>query len=427
MVLKDIRQGSLALTDLTLAVPNLVRDGWMEEEFLARLPDTMEHNSTLKGLVIDASGDTPAADCGPLFRALGRSRSVEELTLKNCELTGELARKIMDGCVAQNTSLVTITLLGCTLGDGGVGVVAAALPGCRNLRNIHIIPRDLRDGGLVEVVRCHWLWAAQDDPEKKQHQLVELKTRVLNRDEDGFTKLGAAADCGNAELVQLLFDLGADVNECIDARGSRTPLVVAAMSGHAPIVELLHRLGANIGTQHGCDAITPLHCAAMYGRTEVVQLLAGLGAEVNASSNSGRTPLHHAAEGGWAPVVRLLLADLVCSVNTPNNDGFMPVHLASSNATQMFCGCFAITGPTSTHVRTAATRQCSLLHTTATQRSCGCLPGSRPTSTRKRTTAPHPCTLPQKKATQMQFGHLPSAGPTSAHRQTTAAHLSAQA
>ena len=335
MVLKDIRQGSLALTDLTLAVPNLVRDGWMEEEFLARLPDTMEHNSTLKGLVIDASGDTPAADCGPLFRALGRSRSVEELTLKNCELTGELARKIMDGCVAQNTSLVTITLLGCTLGDGGVGVVAAALPGCRNLRNIHIIPRDLRGcSDLVEIIRRHWLLAAQDDPKKRLDQFVELTTRALNRDEHGYTKLGEAAECGNAELVQLIFELGAgeaDVDERVHVHLRSTPLVVAAMSGHAPVVQLLHDLGANIRTPHGDDGRTPLHSAAQNGHTEVVRLLAGLGAEVNTPNDSGCTPVYSAAKEGHAPVVRLLAEDLGCSVSAPTNDGVTPVHIASSN------------------------------------------------------------------------------------------------
>ena len=61
------------------------------------------------------------------------------------------------------------------------------------------------------------------------------------------------------------------------------PLHEACNHGHAEVVEVLLEHGAAVNDPGGvhCDGITPLHDAAVNGQVEVVQLLLDYGADVS--------------------------------------------------------------------------------------------------------------------------------------------------
>jgi Ankyrin repeats (3 copies)/Ankyrin repeat len=156
------------------------------------------------------------------------------------------------------------------------------------------------------------------------------------------TPLFAAAKRGQATIVKLLLEQGADVNDggYHDLRSAWSPLCTAAKYGHEPIVKVLLDHGANIhAADHtGWTAIgaaskagyvgivhlllekganvsvrnesdwTPLHTAALYNRAEVIKVLLNWGADVQVKDDQGRTPLLVAINAGHEDIVRLLLA-----------------------------------------------------------------------------------------------------------------------
>ncbi|KAJ1476985.1 ankyrin repeat-containing domain protein, partial [Baffinella frigidus] len=93
----------------------------------------------------------------------------------------------------------------------------------------------------------------------------------------------------SAEVRQLLAD-GADVTE----RGGQfntTPLHGAAAKGDAEVVLLLLEHGADSSATHSSGgAWTPLHYAAIQCRDDVARLLLDNGAEVSARDIHGRSP-----------------------------------------------------------------------------------------------------------------------------------------
>jgi len=71
---------------------------------------------------------------------------------------------------------------------------------------------------------------------------------VSTPDRNGWTPLESAAYRGNAVLVRLLLDAGADAN-ATPTPGGMTPLELAAMAGSLPAVKVLLKCGAR--TDHG--------------------------------------------------------------------------------------------------------------------------------------------------------------------------------
>ena len=71
---------------------------------------------------------------------------------------------------------------------------------------------------------------------------------ISTRDRQGWTPLAMAAYKGNTEIIRLLLDAGANVNE--GWPGANTPLVLAAVSGSEAAVELLLVRGAKTDAEN---------------------------------------------------------------------------------------------------------------------------------------------------------------------------------
>jgi ankyrin repeat protein len=124
---------------------------------------------------------------------------------------------------------------------------------------------------------------------------------------DGMTALHWAAQKGDVELAKLLLYASANV-KATTRIGGYTPLLIASRNGNAPMVEILVNAGADLNgpTTNGT---TPLMLAAAAGRADTITLLIERGANVNAKENArGETALTFAAAYGRADVIRVLTA-----------------------------------------------------------------------------------------------------------------------
>jgi ankyrin repeat protein len=124
------------------------------------------------------------------------------------------------------------------------------------------------------------------------------------------TALLVAIKAQNFDKVQLLVEVGADVNRSTAHGVKRTPLQKAAEVGDFRISEYLINRGANVNAPPaGSGGATALQCACIYGYAGIVDLLLQNGADLDAAPArfEGRTALEGAAEHGRLDTVAILL------------------------------------------------------------------------------------------------------------------------
>ncbi|KAG9152859.1 hypothetical protein Leryth_012477 [Lithospermum erythrorhizon] len=164
-------------------------------------------------------------------------------------------------------------------------------------------------------------------------KVVELLTAaepsisgINSGDEEGWVPLHSAASSGNAEIVKLLLDRGADVN--IKNGGGRTALHYAASKGWLKVAEVLISAGANLNVKDkvGC---TPLHRAASTGKSELCEFLIEEGADVDEVDRAGQTALMTAVVCQNNEVA-LLLVRHGAEVDIEDKEGYTALGLASN-------------------------------------------------------------------------------------------------
>eukprot|EP01112_Ceratiomyxa_fruticulosa_P002612 TRINITY_DN1275_c0_g1_i2.p1 TRINITY_DN1275_c0_g1~~TRINITY_DN1275_c0_g1_i2.p1 ORF type:complete len:292 (+),score=59.45 TRINITY_DN1275_c0_g1_i2:285-1160(+) len=186
---------------------------------------------------------------------------------------------------------------------------------------------------------------------------------VLNNyfDVDGFTPLYYACQLGSLEIVRLLLDYGANIEQAVFPDLS-TPLMVAVNDGHLEVFKELLKRGANINKTNTNDA-TPLDLAIKFKHTVIINellnhpkldinvkakwgtfLITALrcedvktamkliekGINVELTDASGCTALHWAAYNNQLEVVRALLK-AGASPNCQDVNKDTPLHLATKH------------------------------------------------------------------------------------------------
>ena len=124
------------------------------------------------------------------------------------------------------------------------------------------------------------------------------------------TELIQAVQNNQLSIVQSLLAIGANVNvRDRNAKGHLTPLMIAAQQGNAEMVRLLLDSGADPYMLDSYSGDSVLHQACTSGSTEVIKLLIEAGAFVNAVSATGNhaTPLHHALQHGHLACAEVLV------------------------------------------------------------------------------------------------------------------------
>lgn len=157
----------------------------------------------------------------------------------------------------------------------------------------------------------------------------------------GRTPLIDAAMTGNAEIVKMLLEAGADKNARVFLYGQEldeNALTAAVNNGNSEIADILRRAGAEEITPsaeaeqaaqsvYNSMGITPLHYALLAGETEKVKELIASGADVNAKAPNMGTPLLYACTVGNAEAARLLI-NAKADVNAAGDTGYTPLMMA---------------------------------------------------------------------------------------------------
>ncbi len=139
---------------------------------------------------------------------------------------------------------------------------------------------------------------------KVAHRLLDAGASAKTKG-GGTSVINAAAYLGDAELVERLIQLGADVNQR-DGSGF-VPIGSAAMQGHIPVVQLLlnHGVDPNSKTPGGSPV---LRDAIFAGKLELCNLLIKRGADPHLADADGFTPLMTACVAIKPAIVDMLLS-----------------------------------------------------------------------------------------------------------------------
>ncbi|GJQ70821.1 hypothetical protein Trydic_g748 [Trypoxylus dichotomus] len=118
------------------------------------------------------------------------------------------------------------------------------------------------------------------------------KTMMIRKNHKGETQLHVACINGNYAAVQQLLEREHLVN--VRDNCGWLPIHEACNHGYIEIVKLLVEKGATINDRGGikCDGVTPLHDAAANGHLEIVEYLIDKGASLIAKKDNGETALH---------------------------------------------------------------------------------------------------------------------------------------
>lgn len=170
------------------------------------------------------------------------------------------------------------------------------------LSNKEIVQVLVKYGNNSEsITSLHYAIKMGDD---KTVKLLIANGANVNSKDGSCTALIRAASCNQLEIAKILLNNGADVNLeghlTLNASQMRTALSYAAEFGNAALVRLLIENGANLDTPKN-NHKNPLHIAAISGNFDAVVALVNGGAKIDANISKGS--VGHWTEGtplDWA-------------------------------------------------------------------------------------------------------------------------------
>ena len=140
----------------------------------------------------------------------------------------------------------------------------------------------------------------------------------------GTTALMRAASVGNATIVSLLLEQGADPKK---TNWYGTTMHSAAEAGHSAVIDLLLKHGMNVDIRDRDDR-TALHCAVDRDRYQATLLLIERGADINVMDVLGQRPLHLAAGFASTQMVELLLLQGCPDIKATTKSSRIALHYA---------------------------------------------------------------------------------------------------
>eukprot|EP00300_Choanocystis_sp_HF-7_P014781 c18819_g1_i4.p1 GENE.c18819_g1_i4~~c18819_g1_i4.p1 ORF type:complete len:278 (+),score=38.82 c18819_g1_i4:60-836(+) len=178
--------------------------------------------------------------------------------------------------------------------------------------------------------------AVQKGDVKKARAIVQANPSLVNAQmyetytQDGWTPINTAAWYGQAEIVGLLLQHGANPDTA-NPVSQHLPLLFVVflklailrscfLSLQQPPPKKQQQPEETNKKQFGSSV---LHIGAMRGNTEIVRLLLSHRARINRTDDNGWTPIHAAVHNAQVDVIKLLLQH-GADVNAINNNGRTP-------------------------------------------------------------------------------------------------------
>lgn len=127
---------------------------------------------------------------------------------------------------------------------------------------------------------------------------------VNARDDYGVPLIYVAAESGNAGMVYLLVDAGANP-DLTDRKTSTTALMTAAQRNNSDMAKMLIQRKANLDKEDKSGE-TALIKASRLGHEDIVRMLIDAGADLDHQDYTGRSALRYAEDGRKRRVVDLL-------------------------------------------------------------------------------------------------------------------------
>ena len=182
----------------------------------------------------------------------------------------------------------------------------------------------VKTGADIDVGNKHgasllWL-AARHGQISVLKTLVQVGANVNKADDNGTTPLAVAA---TAAIAATLIEHGAGFGLSVLNYRERSALWLAVKNGREDVVQVLVEAGADVNQADDYGA-APLHVATS---ASVVASLIGAGARVDATNRSGQSALWLAAKNGCQPVVDALL-QAGADVNLPDHERTAPLSVA---------------------------------------------------------------------------------------------------
>ncbi|KAF8791198.1 Ankyrin-1 like protein [Argiope bruennichi] len=202
---------------------------------------------------------------------------------------------------------------------------------CRTLLDMGADPNATDNRGQTPL-----LLAAENDHSEVVKLFLQLKPDLVSKaSSSGITCAHIAAQKGSVAVIKGLMKFDPKLVTTARSKNNSTALHQAASGGNADVVKVLLESGAN-PTDETDEGYTALHLAAKYGHVEVLHALKSAMSWRYASKKTGLTALHIAASYGQEDFVREMLTQVPATIpserptESPEADyGFTPLHMAA--------------------------------------------------------------------------------------------------
>ena len=140
---------------------------------------------------------------------------------------------------------------------------------------------------------------------EKVEQLVEAdSTHALKKDARGFSPIHFAANFNQLEIIKLLIENGADINEL--GPFDRQPVHWAAATKSIDVLKWLHKLGADLNCKDATNK-TPLYLAVTRQQKENINYLLSQDVDIETTGRAGFELLYFSITGNYNTIVQHFL------------------------------------------------------------------------------------------------------------------------
>jgi len=156
--------------------------------------------------------------------------------------------------------------------------------------------------------------------------LIQKGVNINELDERDYSAVGVAASQSLNDIVKVLVDAGADINQK-QGEFKQTLIMLALHDDNTELVKYLIKKGVDVKAQ-ATDGETALYLAAAYGNIEAADALLRAGADIDKESSIGFSPLFRAIQKKNTDMA-LYLISKGADVNSRDTRDFTPAYAAA--------------------------------------------------------------------------------------------------